>query len=462
MQQRPPKLLREFLWQHSESSFLSNPERTVSLRQFVSDSILGDALGRLQDRRILIATDDQLTTALALVELDGVAHRLILLPPNLPSEQVSYAVALAQADAVVCGPDGPPAGAEHIGMQIVCQSSASRAENLTKSGRSTEWIMLTSGTTGRPKAVVHTLATLTAALHSDTISSRGLVWGTFYDIRRYGGLQILLRALLGGGSLVLSSAAEPLAQHLQRLARAGVTHISGTPTHWRWALINFAARALSPCYVRLSGEIADQAILDALCSLYPQAQLVHAYASTEAGVAFEVTDSIEGFPSRFVGCSDSGLQLKVVDGALVVRSPGSATHYLGFREKALRDSEGFVDTGDLVVLRDQRYHFVGRRGGIINVGGLKVHPEEVEAVINRHPDVHISLVHGRKNPITGAIVVADVVPKASSIDILESTKLRDAILAFCRASLADYKVPAAVRFVPQLDISAAGKTSRNA
>ncbi len=462
MQQRPPKLLREFLQEHSESSFLSSPERSVSLRQFASQSVLADALSRLQGRRVLIATGDQLTTALALIELDGIADRLILPPPNLPSEQVSHAAALAQADAVVCGPDGPPPGAEHIGTQIMCQSFPSRAPNLAKSGRSTEWIMLTSGTTGLPKLVVHTLATLTAALHSDAVSSPGCIWGTFYDIRRYGGLQILLRALLGGGSLVLSSGGEPLPEHLQRLARAGVTHISGTPTHWRWALINVAAQALAPHYVRLSGEIADQAILDALRSLYPQAQLVHAYASTEAGVAFEVTDGIEGFPSSFVGHSGSSPQLKLVAGALSVRSPGTATRYLGSSEKPLRDCEGFVDTGDLVVLRDQRYHFVGRRGGIINVGGLKVHPEEVEAVINRHPDVHISLVHGRKNPITGAIVVADVVPKAPSIDTLESNKLRDAILAFCRASLADYKVPAAVRFVPQLDISAAGKTSRNA
>ena len=66
--------------------------------------------------------------------------------------------------------------------------------------------------------------------------------------------------------------------------------------------------------------------------------------------------------------------------------------------------EGFVDTGDIVERRGDRYYFVGRRGGIINVGGLKVHPEEVEAIINRHPDVRMSLVHSRKNPITGAAV----------------------------------------------------------
>ena len=79
---------------------------------------------------------------------------------------------------------------------------------------------------------------------------------------------------------------------------------------------------------------------------------------------------------------------------------------------ALADDDGFVDTGDIVERRGERYYFVGRRGGIINVGGLKVHPEEVEAVINRHPQVRMSLVRPKRSPITGAIVVADVVLNA--------------------------------------------------
>ena len=80
---------------------------------------------------------------------------------------------------------------------------------------------------------------------------------------------------------------------------------------------------------------------------------------------------------------------------------------------ALTDADGFVDTGDMVEQRGDRLYFVGRRSGIINVGGLKVHPEEVEAVINRHAGVRMSLVKARANPITGAIVVADVVPRGA-------------------------------------------------
>jgi len=322
--------------------------------------------------------------------------------------------------------------------------------------------MLTSGTTGAPKMVVHTLASLAAAIKVDPDPQNAIVWGTFYDIRRYGGLQIFLRAMLGGTSLVLSSAEESISAHLDRLSRKGVTHLTGTPSHWRWAILNPAARTISPRYVRLSGEIADQSILDSLRELYPSAKVAHAYASTEAGVGFAVNDGREGFPASIVGRGAGGVEMKVIDGSLRIRSSGTAGRYLGGVERPLLDAEGFLDTGDIVELRGGRYFFVGRRGGIINVGGLKVHPEEIEAVINRHPDVSMSLVRGRKNPITGAIVVADVVLRGRCDQPDQRTlELKHEILQVCRNSLPQHKVPAAIRFVASLDLSSAGKTARH-
>ena len=125
------------------------------------------------------------------------------------------------------------------------------------------------------------------------------------------------------------------------------------------------------------------------------------------------------------------------------------------------DADGFVDTGDMLELRGDRYYFVGRRDGVINVGGLKVHPEEVEAVINRHPQVRMSLVRTRKNPITGALVVADVVLKtapASATGRLD--ELEQEILQLCREALPRHKVPAAIHFVPALPVAATGKMVR--
>ena len=129
------------------------------------------------------------------------------------------------------------------------------------------------------------------------------------------------------------------------------------------------------------------------------------------------------------------------------------------------DHDGFVDTGDMVEYRNGRYYFLGRKGGIINVGGLKVHPEEVEAVINRHPEVQISHVRARHNPITGSIVIADVVLKDGTDNAEGSAgqdKLKHEILHLCAGSLARHKVPVFIHFVNALDINAAGKLARHA
>ena len=155
--------------------------------------------------------------------------------------------------------------------------------------------------------------------------------------------------------------------------------------------------------------------------------------------------------------------MKIVDGSLRIRSPANARRAISARRAALADADGFVDTGDIVELRGERYYFVGRRGGIINVGGLKVHPEEVEAVINRHPRVRMSLVQAAENPITGAIVVADVVLKGERrrrrTPQQIAVKRRDPRSSAAKR-LPRHKVPAAIRFVPALDVAATGKLAR--
>src|SRR5204863_8236447 len=143
-------------------------------------------------------------------------------------------------------------------------------------------------------------------------SSTEVIWGTFSDIRRYGGLQILLRAVLTRSSLVLTGPQEPVANFLRRAGEAGVTHISGTPSNWRRALMSPEADRIAPRYIRLSGEIADQAILNSLRSFYPDAEISHAFATTEPGVVFNVRDELSGFPASML-TEVRDVDLKVVD-----------------------------------------------------------------------------------------------------------------------------------------------------
>ena len=464
MPQGQPNALRDWLANATgrRDRYFWALDNNAALADLATGSSLQVDLRELAGRSVLIATSEQLTTGLALIELDGVARRLTLLPPDMRSEYLPAVVANAEIDAIVT--DREPHNFATLGVSriVTCSPIISSAAKADLKRYQTEWVLFTSGTTGMPKMVVHTLDALTAAIKRRDKPDPSIIWGTFYDIRRYGGLQIFFRAIIDGGSLILSNAQEAAANHLVRLGKHGVTHMTGTPSHWRRALMTPNANAISPQYCRLSGEIADQAILDALHAAYPQARIGHAYASTEAGVGFAVDDMLAGFPASMLGRSGH-VQMKVVDNTLRIRSMGAAVRYLGGESAPLVDEEGYIDTGDILELRGDRYYFIGRKGGIINVGGLKVHPEEVEAVINRYPDVRMSLVYPRKNPITGAVVAADVVlkenPDLPATDPRAGTLRRD-ILLYCRDNLAQHKVPVTIRFVPALTMNATGKLVR--
>jgi acyl-coenzyme A synthetase/AMP-(fatty) acid ligase len=446
---------------------LVGAEREIRLASLQGSSCLAGRQEALRHRSVIVAVRDQLAAALVLIELDGMASRMVLCPPELRREHLAQVIASARADAWIGDDSSSPEPPRGLGLSLALQAQSRlhpcRVER--RACRETEWVLLTSGTTGVPKLVAHTLESLTSAFAGDRpMATPPPIWSTFYDIRRYGGLQILLRALYGG-SMVLSSAGEGTAEFLSRAAASGVTHISGTPSHWRKALMSGATHGFSPVYVRLSGEVADQGILDALHAAFPRAVVAHAFASTEAGVGFEVEDGLAGFPASLVGKSERGVEIDVSRGTLRIKSPGNASCYLGENAPPLRSEDGFVDLGDRLELRAGRYFFAGRSGGIINVGGQKVHPEEVEAVINAHPLVQMSRVSARRSPITGAVVTAEVVLADQTRPSGEAgpetdESLCQAILEACRISLPAYKVPAAIRIVRSLEVSASGKLVR--
>jgi acyl-CoA synthetase (AMP-forming)/AMP-acid ligase II len=450
--------LRHYIEDASADQFFFDRATTIRVADLNRGTSLSGPLAALAGRSALIATKSQLTAGLALLELDGVARRITVLPPDVDAAHLGALIANADVDAAVVDAEASPLPSS-VPLVVTCAPRIVPSEHVANASHATEWVLLTSGTTGVPKMAVHGLPGLIAAIPPQKFSE-ALVWATFYDIRRYGGLQIFLRAVVGGASLVLSDAGEPIADHLGRLARHGVTHLSGTPSHWRRALMSPDLGKIAPRYVRLSGEIADQAVLDNLRMAFPNSSVGHAYASTEAGVAFAVNDGQAGFPAEYFDGVRDGVEMKVVDGSLHIRSPGTASRYVTAQSGPLLDADRFVDTGDMVEQRGDRYFFIGRKGGIINIGGLKVHPEEVEAVINRHPLVRMSLVRSRQSPITGAIVVADVVLKSADEQVPQESEVRDGILRLCREALPRHKVPVSISFVPALAVATTGKLAR--
>jgi acyl-coenzyme A synthetase/AMP-(fatty) acid ligase len=431
---------------------IATREHVLPLDEFEVGSSLSSHLASLRERSVVLAVRDMAKAAAALIDLDGWARRIVLCPPEWDLARLESAARDAEADALVFDGD---AGDPPIPLELAasCRLPLQKLETPRTDCCETEWILPTSGTSGPPKLVVHTLRGLMGAIADAPLQH----WATFYDIRRYGGLQIFLRAVSGQGSLSLCSEGESVGSLLARFGAAGITHISGTPSHWRKVLMSREGRRIDPAYVRLSGEIADNAVLGALRALYPRARIEHAYASTEAGVVFAVDDGRAGFPASWLD-GDRAAQMRVVDGALQVRSDRCALRFLGSNAPPIADKDGFVDTGDMVDWRDDRLYFVGRRSGIINVGGVKVHPEEVEAALNAHAAVRASRAFARKSSITGALVFADVVLRDGRIPDGASERQ---ILAACRTRLPPHMVPAGLRFVSDLPVTDGGKLARH-
>ena len=243
--------------------------------------------------------------------------------------------------------------------------------------------------------------------------------------------------------------------------RRGVTHISGTPSHWRKLLMSGSASGFSPRYVRLSGEIADQAVLDGLSGAFPAASIGHAYASTEAGVGFAVNDGREGFPAEMVGENRDGVEMKVEDGSLRIRSKRTAHAYVGRnaaaadRRRRLRRHRrhGRTARRPLSFRRPPRRHHQYRRPQGSSRGDRGGHQPACRRCGCRAPDRAAARSPAASwSPMSFWPMAAT--PAASD-------EIRARILADCRASLAPHKVPAVIKFVPSLDITAAGKLARH-
>jgi acyl-coenzyme A synthetase/AMP-(fatty) acid ligase len=370
------------------------------------------------------------TVAAAVLALDGWASRVDLLGPvDDGSEDVGRVLV---DDTLTSGPAGAGTGT---------------APELPVRDSPTVWRLFTSGTTGAPKAIDHTLASLTRTVQrpqGQDVLRR--TWGLVYEPTRLAGMQVLLQSLANGDVLLDAASDEPLAERLRWLADQRVDSLSATPTLWRQVLQSGDPASLPLRQITLGGEIADQLVLDALARTFPGARVTHIFASTETGAAFAVNDGREGFPLSFLSEPPRGIRLDVRDGILFVEAPGTSA----------AGPDGFASTGDLVELTDDRVIFLGRASGVVNVGGVKVAPEQVESVLRGHPDVRDAVVRSRRNPFSGYILVADVVvsPEASQEGL--PARLR----AHVASHLPSAHVPASVKVVPELATSVTGKAGR--
>src|SRR5918996_5866037 len=143
---------------------LTDARTEVRLGDLAGRTSLGGRLDRLTGRSVLVATTDQLTAALALIELDGVARRLVVCPPDLPAAHAVSVMATAEVDAVVSDRRAPELTSASVPTCVPCRAALGASAARGDARQATDWVLLTSGTSGVPKLVLHTLGSLTAPI----------------------------------------------------------------------------------------------------------------------------------------------------------------------------------------------------------------------------------------------------------------------------------------------------------
>ena len=318
-------------------------------------------------------------------------------------------------------------------------------------------LLSTSGTTGKPKIALHDLGRLLGRIRPPRAAASEERWLLTYHPASFAGMQVLLTALSSRSQLIATKR-----QTTSLLTEAAVqflpTHISGTPTFWRSFLLAVAPHSnrLPLRQITLGGESVDQHTLDQIRSVFPTARVSHIYASTEAGALFAVKDGRAGFPAQWLQDGIDGVQLRIRDGVLEVLSPRAMRSYLGAGPQSNQLDGEWMITGDMVELVDDRVLFRGRLDDLINVGGAKVMPEQVESALLRVPCVREARVYGIRNPLTGALVAADIVLAHPQPE----DKARREIVQHVSSSLESHKRPRIINFVAAIPVNAMGKKTR--
>ncbi|MFI4955213.1 MAG: AMP-binding protein [Gammaproteobacteria bacterium] len=310
--------------------------------------------------------------------------------------------------------------------------------------------VLTSGTTATPKCVKHNLATLRHHLAQKKHFNK--TWFCSYPLTHYAGLQVLFKVLFSQGRII-ASAPNNMQNDLNNMLQFQCNYINCTPSYMKKLLSIGDVNQLSQLpleVITLGGEAADKGLLDKLTTLFPATQIHQIYASTELGPVFVIKDKKEGFPAAWIDSK----QAKLTDeGELMVKKRQSSL--LGY--KGGKNNAGtWLMTGDLIKIENERAFLIGRIDEVVNVGGYKINPFDVEKIIATIPGVVEVLVRGVKNPVIGNLVEALVKldEHVSQVDI----KLE--INRTCRAFLSEYAGPHLVHFVDEIPINFVHKKRR--
>jgi acyl-coenzyme A synthetase/AMP-(fatty) acid ligase len=301
-------------------------------------------------------------------------------------------------------------------------------------------VLFTSGTTGLPKRVFHTIDTLTRMVRTDEQyhSNR---WALAYNPTHMAGLQVLFQAFYNK-NFILNLFGAPIVESAEAINKEYITNISATPTFYR-LLLGTGKVFDKVKRITLGGERSNNDLHLKMKIIFPNAKLNNIYASTELGSLFVSQGEAFRIANHLID------KIKISDdGELLVH-----TSLLSMKTQ----KSDWYATGDLVeIISTEPLEFIiqSRKTEMVNIGGYKVNPNEVESVIRQYDSVLNCRVYGKPNSVLGFILCAEIqLEKGKELD-------KRALQLFLTSNLQEYKVPRIFKIVNKIDVTRTGKITR--
>lgn len=300
--------------------------------------------------------------------------------------------------------------------------------------------LFTSGTTGVPKKISHDYKSITRFVKISELYNK-CIWGFAYNPTHMAGLQVFFQALLNGNSIIRLFGLNT--QDIYNEIRNNkITHISATPSFYR-LLLPCDESFSSVERITSGGEKFNEKTFLQLNNIFPNAKITNVYASTEAGTLFASQNDVFSVRPEYEHL------IRIENDELLVH-----TSLLGITYSIM---EEWYYTGDIVEIVTQKplsFRFINRKSEMINVGGYKVNPLEVEDAILSLKDIKNVRVYSKSNSVIGNVICCEVVTNNSQLT-------ESFIRTFLQSKIQEYKIPRIIRFVEELSLTRTGKIKRS-
>lgn len=292
-------------------------------------------------------------------------------------------------------------------------------------------VLFSSGTSGEPKCAVHDFSRLLEKFHEKKTALRTL---NFLLFDHWGGLNTMFHILSNNGVVISTKDRSP--RNISRLIeKHRIELLPASPTFLNLLLLSEAYSEFDMSSLRIISYGTEPMLpstLQRLKTVFPGVKLLQTYGLIELGVLKSKSQSDE---SLWVKLGGNGYQLRVVNSLLEIKAESAMLGYLNAPSPFTED--GWFKTGDAVEVEGEYFRILGRKSELINVGGEKVYPYEIESVIQEMSNVAEVMVYGEKSPIMGMVVVAKVRISEEEEKKVFITRLKN----HCRKHLENYKIP---------------------